>query len=119
MAAQAAELDHTWLSGLLTRFQLFGATGGRQGVRRSLTPDAICCAVLVHDLMADGGLRAEAAVDLAHRLMTAPQHELVLGPGRLLVRAEVAEMRRRMRRRLEDAVERSVEVRRGRPPATG
>lgn len=117
VAAAALDIDERWLSVTLTRFPIAGVTCGRRGVTRTLSLDAVVCIGIAHALVRDAGVPVEPALALAHRMLGAPRGEIRFGADTLRLSMAMDEARGTARTRLAHAIERSVESRRGRPPA--
>lgn len=62
-----------WLDNLLSHNKIDGVSGGRQGVRRRLSADAVRIVALAKELMDHAALSAPAAVRLASTLVGADQ----------------------------------------------
>lgn len=100
---------------LLTRFPVVGVIGGRRGVTRTLSLDAVVCCGIAHALVHDAAMGVEPALDVAHRLLRESGGELRFGGGALRLSIDPDDARRAARARLAEAVERIVEIPRGRP----
>ena len=116
VATVAADADGKWVDNLLSRFEITGVEGGRQGVARRLSLLAICRVALVRQLTRELGLSAAAAVSLAERLFETDTIHVDLGPN-LELRFDRRAFERDIERATLDAAESLAPARRGRPPA--
>lgn len=73
-AASALGVPPKWLDNLLSHNDIEGVSGGRQGVPRRLSTDAIRTIALARELTAAIGITAPAAVRLAGELLSSSAH---------------------------------------------
>lgn len=112
LAAVALDVAYRWLDGVLARHRVEGVTSEVQGIRRTVSDDALVTLAIVRDLHAQAGLPIGRAIEIAERLE--PDGRLRLGIVTVAVdRHAVA---RDLAPQVADAVERVVPRRRGRPP---
>lgn len=71
-AASALGVPPKWLDNLLSHNDIDGVSGGRQGVPRRLSADAIRTIALARELTAAIGVTMPAAVRLAGELLSSP-----------------------------------------------
>ena len=118
VTALALDVQHKWLDNLLSQHRIPGVEGGRQGVGRRVSDRGLLAIAVIRALSRDGGLPVSRAV----RLVTlapdpVPDEDVIIGiaPG-VELRVRLAELERRMRDRLAEAIEAAPRVPRGRPP---
>lgn len=69
-AASALGVPPKWLDNLLSHNDVDGVSGGRQGVARRLSTDAIRTVALARELVAAIGITTPAALRLAREILT-------------------------------------------------
>ena len=117
-AALAVEMPPKWVDNLLFLAELPGVERGRQGAQRRVSEDGLLSIEIARLLTADLGLSIRAAGRIAAaavRSRTADVMRVDLSSGIAIV-FPMSDIQTRLRRRILDAVEASVPVRRGRPP---
>jgi hypothetical protein len=113
----AADVDGKWLDNLLSRYSLPGVARGTQGVSRRLSADAIYHIALVARLTESLGVGVGDAVDLATRLLAAPDSGLPL-TAVVHLRLQSDIFKSGIDSRIADGVESLSPPRRGRPPVS-
>lgn len=125
--ATALGASPKWLDNLLSHNKIDGVSGGRQGVRRRLSVDAVRTVALVRELIEHAGLSTAGAVRLAATLVAgasaeaAPLHvpegmrQRVRVSPALWVELDVAALDQEVSRGLAHAVEITPHPVRGRP----
>jgi hypothetical protein len=116
IATVAADADRKWVDNLLSRFDIAGVEGGRQGVARRLSLLAICRVALVRQLTRELELSTAVAVSLAGRLFETDAVHVDLGPN-VELRFDRRAFERDIERATLEAAESLAPARRGRPPA--
>lgn len=114
-----------WLDNLLSHNKIDGVSGGRQGVQRRLSADAVRVVALAKELMEYAALSAPAAVAIAAMLVaktdpdrhTASRQPLRLSPS-VWIELDVGALEREISTGLAHAVEVTPHPRRGRPRRT-
>ena len=114
IARHAADVDGKWMDNLLSRYAIQGVEGGTRGVSRSVLSVAIYHIALIARLTDALGLGVGDAVDLAARLLAAPDTDLSVAPG-VRIRLDVHDFKMEVDRRIADGVESLSPARRGRP----
>ena len=115
-----------WLDNLLSHNKIDGVSGGRQGVPRRLSADAVRIVALAKELMEHAALSAPAAVGVATLLVaksgaderTASRQPVQLSPS-VWIELDVAALEREISAGLAHAVEVTPHPRRGRPRRAG
>lgn len=112
-AALALDVPYDSLDVILARHDVPGVVKASQGVKRTVDDGALVILRLAFDLRDGLGLPFERAVATAQRLATQGS----ASAGEITLSADLPALRSGLALRVSDAVERSVPVRRGRPPA--
>ena len=115
IARHVADSDAKWLDNLLSRFEIPGVAGGRQGQARRLSSDGVVRVALIRRLVLDLGLATADAVIVAGQLLGSAEGTVERSPG-LELRLDRPRLEREIERAISDAVETVVPARRGRPP---
>src|SRR4051812_66792 len=117
IARHAAGADHKWVDNLLSRFDIIGVEGGRQGAARRITGEGIQHIALVRLLSRELGLSVSGAVRLAERVLADPDAHVKLGGG-LDIRLDRHRFQQEVGTMVAEAVESVTPARRGRPRKT-
>jgi hypothetical protein len=112
VVAHAIDANAKWLDNLLTHNSLSGVERARQGVARSLTPDAILVIFIARQIMGRLGAPAKNALDAA--LLLARDGHAGIATG-IQMTIEIDAIREGLTRRLVDAVQSAPRKTRGRP----
>lgn len=120
--ATAIGASSKWLDNLLSHNKIDGVSGGRQGVQRRLSADAVRIVALTKELIDHAALSAPAAVGIAATLITGmaadrgatSRHRLRLSPS-VWMELDVAALEREISAGLAHAVEVTPHPLRGRP----
>lgn len=112
VAALALDVPYQWLDSLLARHHVLGVTAEVQGVRRSLTPDALARLTIARDLHESLGLPIARALEAADRLLASG----VLAAGAVTLSVDRHALETAVAHAAAEAVDRVVPRRRGRPP---
>jgi hypothetical protein len=115
IARFAAGADPKWVDNLLSRFDVPGVEGARQGLSRRISEEGIYHIVLVRILNSDIGLGVNHALSVAGRLLSSEDGRLSLAEG-LELRLDLAGFRSRVDAAIAEGVESLAPARRGRPP---
>ena len=112
-----------WVDNLLSHHRVFGVSGGRQGVQRSVSPDGLLAIELTRQLAQELELPVHRAAALASdivanrtRLPSAPETRIDVAVG-IQLAANLSTIEVSLRDRLLAAVEATAQRRRGRPRA--
>lgn len=118
-AAMALGVSSKWLDNLLSHNDMDGVAGGRQGVPRRLSGDAIRTIALARELGVAIGMSAPAAVRLAGELLSSAGSGATVVGHRfsdvVSVRCDLEALDREVSRGLAHAVEVTPHPARGRP----
>lgn len=112
LAAVALDVPYRWLDGVLARHRVEGVTSEVQGIRRTVSDEALVTLAIVRDFHAQVGLPIGRAIEIAERM--APEGRLALGV--VAVAVDRPAIARALAPQVADALERVVPRRRGRPP---
>jgi hypothetical protein len=112
VAALALDVKAQWLDTLLARHDIVGVTRVTQGVRRTISEEAMVQLAIIRDLHVGGGLPIPAAVAMSQVL--SQRGEVTAGVVRWV--ADLPLLRQQVAAQVADAIERAVPRRRGRPP---
>ncbi len=123
--AAAIGASPKWLDNLLSHNKIDGVIGGRQGVQRRLSADAVRIVALTKELIEHAALSAPAAVRIAATIVcgtspagcTAPTKRVRLSPSAWLER-DVSALERDTSAGLAHAIEVTPHPLRGRPRRT-
>lgn len=119
--ATALHVPAKWLDNLLSHNKIDGVSGGRQGVRRRLSADAVRVVAVVKDLTDGWGLPVPAAVRIASLTVASDPVRRVAQPKRvplssfLTIEIDLAALDREIHAGLAHAVEVTPHPARGRP----
>jgi hypothetical protein len=116
VVALALDVPYPWLDTTLARIEVPGVTRRGHGVRRSATEHAVVVIGLALELVRELGVGMERGVAVAQTLAGEAAGGLQMGLVTLSV--DVLQFQRQIHLRLQEAVERAVPVRRGRPSAS-
>ncbi|MCE2942040.1 MAG: hypothetical protein ACK53A_08520 [Gemmatimonadota bacterium] len=112
LAAVALDVGYQWLDSLLARHPVAGVVAESQGVRRTVTDDALVTLAIVRDLHHDLGLPLGRAVAVAESL----QASGAMRAGLVALTVDRSQVVDQLAPRVSEALERIVPRRRGRPP---
>ena len=120
--AAALGVPPKWLDNLLSHNKIDGVSGGRQGVQRRLSADAVRVVALAKELIEHAALSAPAAVGIAAILVAdtitdgriASRQPVRLSPS-VWIELDVGALEREISAGLAHAVEVTPHPRRGRP----
>jgi len=122
--ATALHVPAKWLDNLLSHNKIDGVSGGRQGVRRRLSGDAVRVVAIVKELTEEAGLPIPAAVRLAALALAGDPSDpylqkrtLSLSPS-VTLEIDLAALDREIHAGLVHAVEVTPHPLRGRPRRT-
>jgi len=116
--ALAVGVHGKWIDNLLSRHTLPGVERSRQGVERRITDEGLLATEVARILNIELGVSVERAAAIARDVMssrTASETSFET-PSGLSLHFPVADMERRLRERMMDALEAMARVPRGRPP---
>jgi hypothetical protein len=117
IAALATGLSHKWIDNLLSHHTLPGVAGGRQGLERSISIQGMLAIELVRLATRELGVPIARAVEIATLVLAAdPLGGPVRTSSGIEITFPIAELERRLRERLVEAVEAAPKPPRGRPP---
>lgn len=123
--ATALGASPKWLDNLLSHNKIDGVVGGRQGVQRRLSADAVRTVALARELIEHAGFSASAAVRLASNILagaspeptgSAPLRQRTRLSPALWLELDVETLERDVADGLAHAVEITPHRPRGRPP---
>lgn len=114
LAALALDVEPAWLDVLLARNSIPGVIRETQGVKRTISDDALVQLAIVRDLHLHLGLAVPKAIPVAADLMQHGHHRV----GAVQLQLDLPSLRTQLAAAAADAVERVVPRRRGRPPKT-
>jgi hypothetical protein len=117
IARFAASADSKWVDNLLSKFDVPGVEGARQGLSRRISADGIYHIALIRLLNRDLGINVSHAVALAADLLSAEDGGMSLS-GDLELRLDGARFRATLDALIAEGVESLAPARRGRPPRT-
>jgi hypothetical protein len=120
--ATAVGASPKWLDNLLSHNKIDGVSGGRQGVQRRLSADAVRIVALAKELIEHAALSAPAAVGIAAALVastvpgggTGSRQPVQLSPS-VWIELDLGALEREISAGLAHAVEVTPHPRRGRP----
>jgi len=120
--AAAIGASPKWLDNLLSHNKIDGVIGGKQGVQRRLSADAVRIVALTKELIEHAALSAPAAVGIAATLVaatspggrTAPTNRVRLSPS-VWLELDVSALEREISAGLAHAIEVTPHPLRGRP----
>jgi hypothetical protein len=112
-AASALDVSPKWLDNLLSHHDIPGVVGGRQGVRRRISPDAILRIAVAMELARELGSPLRRALGIAEEIVEAGM--AARGKG-FELRLDITSIADDLNSRLAEATEASAPRRRGRPP---
>lgn len=112
LAAVALDVEYHWLDSLLARHSVVGVVAESQGVRRTVTDDALVTLAIVRDLYRELGLPIGRAVAVAESL----KESGAVRAGYVALTVDRSRVADRLAPRVAEALERIVPRRRGRPP---
>ena len=116
--ALALGLPSKWIDNLLSRHTLPGVERSRQGVERRVSDDGLLAIELARILNLELGVSTERAAEIAREAMSlrTPGVMKFSTSSGLSLHFPVADIERRLRERMIDALEATARRRRGRPP---
>ena len=112
-SASALGVSPKWLDNLLSHHHIAGVVGGRQGVRRRISPDAILRIAVAMELVRELGSPLHRALGIAEEMVEAGSVGRANG---FELRLNVARIADEPNARLAEATEAVTPRRRGRPP---
>ena len=115
IARFASKADSKWVDNLLSKFDVPGVEGAKQGLSRRISPDGVYHVALIRLLNKDLGLSVTTAVRLAAQMLSAEDGRVWLGDG-LELRLDLARFRSELDAAIAEGVESVAPARRGRPP---
>src|SRR5690348_6151324 len=122
--ATALHVPAKWLDNLLSHNKVDGVSGGRQGVRRRLSAEAVRLVAIVKELTNTAGVSVPAAVRIASLAVSAPPSDaagqtrrIPLSPS-MTLEIDLAALDREIHAGLVHAVEVTPHPARGRPRRT-
>jgi len=113
--AFAADADAKWIDNLLSRFAIPGVTGGKQGVSRTASADAVYLVALIRLLTREAGVPIAIAASIAASLLASDGRPVAFGSEFLQLELDGSAFRASVDRRLGEAAESLAPARRGRP----
>lgn len=117
VVALAVGVDHKWLDNLLSHHSVPGVVGGRQGVARRIQDEGLFAIEAIRLLNSELGIPMARAVALVKDTGDSPDSDLVIRTeSGVVVQLPASDLRRRLRARLDDALEAAPRIPRGRPP---
>jgi hypothetical protein len=116
--ALALSTSGKWIDNLLSRHALPGVERGRQGVERRVSDDGLLAIEFTRMLNLELGVSMERAAEIAREAMSSrnPGGMTFATSSGLSLHFPVADIERRLRERMMDALEAAAHRRRGRPP---
>jgi hypothetical protein len=116
--AVALRVTPKWVDNLLSHHQLPGVERGRQGVERRISDRGLLAIQLVRVLVADLAISTARASEIAAIAMDSRNavQSTVTTPSGIALVLPLAEIERRLREQVVEAVEMVAERPRGRPP---
>ena len=116
--ALAIGVPNKWIDNLLSRHALPGVERSRQGVERRVSEGGLLAIELARMLHIELGVSMERAAELAREAMNSrtPSGMSFATSSGLSLHFPVADIERRLRERMIDALEATARRRRGRPP---
>ena len=116
--ALALGVQSKWTDNLLSRHAIPGVERSRQGIERRVTDDGLLAIELIRILNLELGVSMERAAGIAREAMksSAPVGMSFVTSSGLSLHFPVADIERRLRERMMDALEATARRRRGRPP---
>ncbi len=115
IARYASGAPAKWIDNLLSRFDVPGTSGGRQGIARRMSTLGVYHIVLIWRLARDLNLPMTDAVSVAAGLLAANTASLAVS-DRIALRLDRDAFGRDVDQSIAEAVETVVPARRGRPP---
>nr|MCU0623251.1 hypothetical protein [Gemmatimonadaceae bacterium] len=103
---------YQWLDSLLARHEVVGVASETQGVRRTVSDEAMVTLAIVRDLTHELGIPTARAIRVAESATSDGRYRA----GTVTLHLDRAAVARRLAPHVADAVERVVPRRRGRPP---
>ena len=103
------------MDNVLSHYSVAGVEQGTRGVERRLNDDALLALALCRILAKELGVPLASAIRIATDAVRERSGSSVVAHG-VELRFSLAELERRLRDRVSDAVESVAHVRRGRPP---
>jgi hypothetical protein len=114
IAALAIDASPKWLDNLLSHHSVPGVSRGRQGLERAISLDGLLAIAVIRLATSVMGVPLGRAVELARAVVAAGDGVARLDSG-IEVRFPTADIERRLRERLVEAVEAAPRPTRGRP----
>lgn len=112
-SASALGVTPKWLDNLLSHHRIAGVIGGRQGMRRRISPDAILRIAVAMELAREFGSPLHRALGIAEEMVEAGSVGRANG---FELRLDVARIADELNARLAEATEAVTPRKRGRPP---
>lgn len=112
VAALALDVPARWLDSVLARHDVPGVTRSVQGVRRTISDDAMLLLACARDLHLEGRVPVPVALEAAAALVRDGQWRT----GTVTWSVALPTLRQELATAIADAIERAVPRRRGRPP---
>lgn len=118
--ALAIGVPSKWMDNLLSRHALPGVERSRQGVERRITDEGMLATEVARILNIELGVSMERAAAIARDMMNSRtgSETSFSTPSGLSLHFPVADIERRLRDRIMDALEAMARLPRGRPPHT-
>ena len=115
MAALATDTSIKWIDNLLSHHALPGVAGGRQGLERAISMDGLIAIELVRVASGELGIPLARAVAIAGLIMSDRSRQSIRTDSGIELRFPLADLERRLRERLVEAVDAAPTPPRGRP----
>ena len=112
VVAAALGVDPRWVDNVLALHSIVGVIRERQGVTRTISPDAVLTIAIARDLSAAVGASTGVALQLAAGLIPTGEHSPM--PG-VIIRIDLGAVKGRLAARLAEAVDSHPPPPRGRP----
>jgi hypothetical protein len=111
-SASALGVSPKWLDNLLSHHHIAGVVGGRQGIRRRISPDAVLRIAVAMELARELGSPLHRALGIAEEMVEAGRVGRANG---FELRLDIARIADELNARLAEATEAVTPRRRGRP----
>jgi hypothetical protein len=113
--ALAVGSPYKWIDNLLSRYDIAGVTGGRQGVERTISDEGLLRIELVRIASVELGLSVARAVEITRALDPSSSSFRYRGKSGTEISFPLREIADHLRARILDAIEAAPRVPRGRP----
>lgn len=115
MAALATDASIKWIDNLLSHHDVPGVAGGRQGLERAISMDGLIAIEVVRVASAELGIPLARAVAIASAIIRDRPRDAIRTDSGVELRFPIADLERRLRERLVEAVDAAPTPPRGRP----